>query len=100
VATLDADLTPERAAALHDGLAHPARVVILRLLRARRSLPLSELRREVAASLGRELDTRTLQHHVWKMQVAGLVDVERRGAADVASLLVDVALRVRPPRAP
>lgn len=95
MASLDADMTPQRAAAYHDGLAHPARVAALRVLRAKKRLPMSELRHEVAA-LHKDLDTRTLQHHVWKMQVAGLVDVEKRDGRDVVALIADVALRVKP----
>lgn len=97
MATLDADLSLAEAAALHDGLAHPARVATMRVLRARKRLPLAELRREVAL-LHKELDTRSIQHHVHKMHVAGLVDVELREGREVVVLVQDVGLRVRAPR--
>lgn len=94
MATLDADLTAADAARLHDGLAHPARVAAMRVLRQRRRLPIAELRREVAA-LTRDLDARSMQHHVHKMLVAGLVDVSVEDGREVVALVQDVALRVR-----
>src|SRR5438477_12710913 len=91
VATLDADLSPEEAAAFHEGLAHPARVAAMRTLREDGPLPLAELRRRVSEALGSELDTRTMQFHAARMERAGLVDVGK----DDVRLLRDVTLRVR-----
>lgn len=92
---LDADRSPEDAAALHAGLAHPVRVAAMRVLRAKKRLPIAELRRDVAA-LAKELDARSMQHHVYKMQLAGLVDVSLVEGREVVALVMDVSLRVRP----
>jgi DNA-binding transcriptional ArsR family regulator len=91
----DAERPLEEAALLHEGLAHPARVAVLRELRAAKRLPLAELRRRVSAAW-RAVDTRTLHDHVQKMHVAGIVDLRREQGQDVAVLVRDVALRVKP----
>ncbi|MCA1814599.1 MAG: hypothetical protein LC624_11750 [Halobacteriales archaeon] len=83
------------AALLHEGLAPPARAAVLRKLRAAKRLPLAELRQRVG-NAGRELDTRTLHHHVPTMHLTGIVDLRREGGSDIAVLIRDVSLRVRP----
>jgi DNA-binding transcriptional ArsR family regulator len=93
--SLDADLTPAEAAALHEGLAHPARVAATRALRAGGPMAMADLRRAVSAA-HREVDARTMRFHVRRMEVAGLVDVRREAGGDVVVLLRDVALRLRP----
>jgi len=95
MASLDADLSPARAAALHAGLGHPVRVAAMRILRRHGALPLRELRKRVAEA-HRELDTRTMQHHAYKMQLAGLVDVALVEGEEVVRLIQDVTLRIRP----
>ena len=88
--SLDADLSPAEAAALHEGLAHPARVAAMRALRASRRMTMAELRRAVSEA-HREVDARTMSFHVRRMQEAGLVDVR----AGVVSLLRDASLKLR-----
>lgn len=92
VTTLDADLTPEEAAAFHEGLAHPARVAAVRALREHGAMPMSELRKRVSELIG-EIDTRTMQFHAAKMERAGLVDI----GTDEVALLRDITLRFRRP---
>src|SRR5438093_13387887 len=91
VVFLDSDLTPAKAAELHEGLAHPARVAAMRALREHGPMPLSELRRRVSEAVGGELDTRSMQFHASRMERAGLVDVGK----DRVALLRDVTLRLR-----
>lgn len=88
--SLDADLTPEQAARFHAGLAHPARVAMMRHLRAAKAMPLAGLRAALAAE-GIALDATGARFHARKMEEAGLVDVAR----DEVRLLRDVALRFR-----
>lgn len=98
--SLDADLPPEEAAALHEGLAHPARVAAMRALRAAPGgrLPMAELRRRVSEA-HREVDARGIRFHARRMEAAGLVDVRRVGGREEVALLRDVSLRMRmPPR--
>ena len=93
--SLDADLSPAEAAALHEGLAHPARVAAMRALRARGPLPTAALRRAVSEA-HRAVDARTMQFHVRRMQAAGLVDVRRAPEGhEVVALLRDVSLKLR-----
>lgn len=87
--SLDADLSPEEAAAVHAGLAHPARVSMMRILRAEKALPLPELRARVAEA-GIPLDLTGAKFHARKMEEAGLVDVGRKEVR----LLRDVSLRL------
>jgi DNA-binding transcriptional ArsR family regulator len=94
VVTTDKEMAPEQAARYHEGLAHPARVCALRVLRERGASSLADLR-EAIAGQGVDLDRTTLKFHVRKLVEAGLVDLD---GEDVA-LLVDVALRVRHPKA-
>lgn len=84
----------EEIAAFHAGLAHPARVAAMQALRVVKRMPLADLRREVSLVVG-EMDTRTMQHHVYKMQVAGLVTVFRDRNRETVQLLRDVAIRVK-----
>lgn len=91
----DADRPIEETAGLHDGLAHPTRVAILQVLREAGGLPVADLRRRLGET-HREVDTRTVQHHLYKMQMAGLVSLRREDGTDVVRLLRDVALVVRP----
>lgn len=88
---LDNDLSPAEAAALHEGLAHPARVAAMRVLREHGPMPLSELRRRVSEMVGSDLDTRSMQFHAARMERAGLVDVGK----DRVALLRDVTLKLR-----
>jgi DNA-binding transcriptional ArsR family regulator len=97
MALLDEERPIEDAARLHEGLAHPARVAAMRVLRAqKRPVPMAELRRRVAEVAG-ELDARSMQFHAARMERAGLVDVRRGEGGAVVALLRDVSLRVRVP---
>lgn len=95
MARMDEELSLDEAAALHDALGHPARVAALRVLRARKRLPLADLRREVAA-LHKDLDARSMQYHAHRMMAAGLVDVAREDGREVVELVLDAGLRLRP----
>lgn len=95
MAQAESDMDAATLAAYHDGLAHPARVAALRELRARKRMPLADLRKAVGAAIG-AIDTRTMQHHAYKMQVAGIVTIHREGGRDVVTLLRDVTLKVKP----
>ncbi|GEM_PF-4606925 len=89
--SLDADLAPEQAAALHEGLAHPARVAISRILRGERRMAPAALRARLEKE-GILLDATGLRFHLRRMEKAGLVDVGREEVA----LLRDVTLRLKP----
>lgn len=89
------EMPPEEVAALHEGLAHPVRVAAYRVVRERREVALAELRRAVAEA-GFEVDARSLQFHVGRLERAGLVDVRVDGEGKRrAALLRDVSLRLR-----
>ena len=90
--SLDADLAPEVAAALHEGLAHPARVATMRALRQEKALAPAALRAHLAQQ-GILVDATTMRFHLRKMQRAGLVDVGR----DAVRLVRDVSLKLRLP---
>lgn len=90
----DADLTLDEAAAIYDALGHPIRLAILRALQKEKSLPLAELRKRVT-DLYIEVDTRNVQFHLYKMQMARVVQSERVGGREIVSLLTDVGLRLR-----
>lgn len=78
---------------LVEGIAHPFRLVILDILRKKKRLPMAELRRLVEDAY-MPIETRNLQFHVFKMQMSGLVKMEREGNRDHVELLRDVVVRV------
>lgn len=77
-----------------EGIAHPFRLTILDILRKKKRLPMAELRRLVEAQY-MPIETRNLQFHVFKMQMSGLVKMEREGNRDAVELVQDVELRLR-----
>lgn len=95
MSSTEAERSLQELSEFHSGLAHPTRVAILRILRKDRELTTAELRRRVAEA-HEELDTRTLQHHLYKMQVAGLLTVGRGEGGERARLLRDIQIVVRP----
>lgn len=88
------ELDVDELARAIDGVAHPFRVTILTILREKQRLPMGELRRLVAARY-MPIETRNLQFHVYKMQMCGLVRMEREGNRDHVTLLRDVTVRVK-----
>ena len=76
-----------------EGIAHPFRLVILDILRKKKRLPMAELRRLVE-DVYMPIETRNLQFHVFKMQMSGLVRMEREGNRDHVELLRDVLVKV------
>lgn len=79
---------------LTEGIAHPFRLTILEILRKKKRLPMGELRRLVEEAY-MPIETRNLQFHVFKMQMSGLVRMEREGNRDHVELVRDVIVRVR-----
>lgn len=90
----DADMDLDQAAAIYDALGHPIRLAILRALQKEKTLPLAELRKRVS-DLYIEVDTRNVQFHLYKMQMAELVKSERIGGRESISLLRNVGINVR-----
>lgn len=84
----------DELATLYEGLSHPVRVAAYQVLRDKGRLPLADLRREVSKKWI-EIDTRNLQFHLYKMQVAGIVSVEREAGREVASLRKEVTIRAK-----
>lgn len=82
----------EATAGLHEGLSHPFRMAIYEVLRKEGPMLLADLRRAVG-ELYTPLDARNLQFHLFKMQVAGIVSVEKEGGRDVARLLKEIVTR-------
>lgn len=82
----------ESLAALHDGLGHPVRVAALHALRKRKRLTTAELKRAVSESYT-PIDSRRMHFHLYKMHVAGLVDIRAEGGKDVVALVRDVSMR-------
>lgn len=87
---------PDELAALVEGVSHPFRVAILNELRAEHKLSFGELRRRVAASY-ENLDFRALQFHLFKMQMAGIVEIGKEDGEGVVTLLRDVRVTVAHP---
>ncbi len=90
----------DELASFHDGLAHPVRVAVMRVLRDPKKapgyrLPFAALRHQVREMAG-ELDTRNLQYHVSNMQTAGWVAVARVGTEKEVRLIRDGRLVVAP----
>lgn len=87
---------PDELAALIEGVSHPFRVAILNELRAEHKLSFGELRRRVAASY-ENLDFRALQFHLFKMQMAGIVEIRREEREGMVTLLRDVRVAIANP---
>lgn len=90
----NADMTLDELATLADGVAHPIRVAILRALREKSPMSKKDLRRVVSDAY-MEIDTRTVQFHLYKMHVCGLVQLSREGGREIATLVKDVQLRTK-----
>lgn len=88
------ELDVDELARAIEGVAHPFRVTILEILREKKRLPMGELRRLVEERY-MPIETRNLQFHVFKMQMSGLVRMEREGNRDRVTLLRDVVVRVK-----
>lgn len=88
------ELTVDELARAIEGVAHPFRVTILEILREKKRVPMGELRRLVEERY-LPIETRNLQFHVFKMQMCGLVLMEREGNRDHVTLLRDVTFRVK-----
>lgn len=88
------ELTVDELARAIEGVAHPFRVTILEILREKKRIPMGELRRLVEERY-MPIETRNLQFHVFKMQMCGLVLMEREGNRDHVTLLRDVAVKVK-----
>lgn len=88
------ELNVDELARAIEGVAHPFRVTILEILREKKRLPMGELRRLVEARY-LPIETRNLQFHVFKMQMCGLVKMERARNRDHVTLLRDVVVRVK-----
>lgn len=84
----------ESLAALHDGLGHPVRVAALHALRKRKALTTAELKRAVSEAYT-PIDSRRMQFHLYKMHVAGLIEIRKEGSKDLVVLLRDVAVRTK-----
>lgn len=84
----------DELATLYEGLSHPVRVAAYQVLLENGRTPLADLRREVSKKWI-EIDTRNLQFHLYKMQVAGIVRVEREAGREVAQLAKEVTVRVK-----
>lgn len=82
-------------AGLLDGLAHPFRVTIYRVLKEDGPLPIADLRRRVAEEYAR-LDASNLLFHLFRMQSSGIVVVRKEQGKDIARLVLDVAVRTKP----
>lgn len=80
---------PDRTAAIVEGISHSFRIAILNELRADRKLSFGDLRRRVAQNY-EELNFRTLLHHLFKMQMAGLVEIGKEDGEGVVTLLQDI----------
>ena len=85
---------PDELAPYFEALAHPFRVAILNELRKEPTMPIAELRRRVAANY-EEIDTRNIQFHLFRMQLAGVIETTREEGQAVARLRMDVRLVVR-----
>lgn len=83
---------PDELANLHDGLAHPFRVTILRVLRKQKRMTLADLRRAVGEAYI-PIEAKNLQFHLVKMQIGGLVRIAREEGRDVAYLVGDVTIK-------
>lgn len=88
------ELDVDELARAIEGVAHPFRVTILEILREKKRLPMGELRRLVEEAY-MPIETRNLQFHVFKMQMSGLVRMEREGNRDHVELVRDVIVRVK-----
>lgn len=82
---------PDEEAPLFEAMAHPFRVAIRNELRKENPLTILELRRRVSANY-EEIDTRNIQFHLFRMQVAGVVSVSRDGSKDVVTLVKDISI--------
>jgi len=84
----------EATAGLHEGLAHPFRMAIYHVLRSEGPMVLAELRKAVG-DLYTPLDARNLQFHLFKMQVAGIVVVQKEAGRDTARLMKEIVTRAK-----
>ncbi len=76
-------------ARVYEGLAHAFRLTILDVLRKEKRVSMADLRRAVSERY-MDIETRNLQFHAFKMQMGGLVRIEREGSRDFVVLVRDV----------
>lgn len=76
-------------------MAHPFRVVIRNELRKENPRTILGLRRRVSAAY-EEIGTRNIQFHLFRMQMAGVVEAFKRDGRDGVRLLKDVSAGLRP----
>lgn len=88
------DMDVDELARLLEGVSHPFRLTILEVLRDKKQMPMGELRRAVSERY-MEIETRNLQFHVFKMQMSGLVHMERIEGRDHVTLLKDVTVKIK-----
>lgn len=81
-------------ARIHEALAHAFRLTILEILREEKRMSMADLRRAVAARY-RDIETRNLQFHVFKMHMGGVVRIDREGGRDYVTLLRDVTTVIK-----
>lgn len=92
---MQAQVEAESLAGLLDGLAHPFRATIYRILERDGPLHVAELRRKVADEYAR-LDARNLLFHLLRMQSSGIVLVQKEQGKDVARLVLKVVVKTKP----
>lgn len=83
----------DELATVCDALGHPIRVAIYTVLRKEKRLALAELRRAVSEAY-METDTRGVQFHLYKLQLARIVAVTRQQGREVVELVRTVSVRV------
>ena len=85
---------PDDEAPLFEAMAHPFRVAIRNELRKENPLTILELRRRVSANY-EEIDTRNIQFHLFRMQMAGVVEAFKMEGRDAVRLVRDVSVTMR-----
>lgn len=85
---------PDKLGELVEGISHPFRIAILNEMRAEPKLSFGELRRRVAANY-ENLDFRALQFHLFKMQMAGIVEIGKSDGEGLVTLLQDVRVATK-----
>lgn len=81
-------------ARIHEALAHAFRLTILEILREEKRMSMADLRRAVAARY-KDIETRNLQFHTYKMHMGGVVRIDREEGRDYVTLLKDVTTEIK-----
>jgi DNA-binding transcriptional ArsR family regulator len=93
VTTSDPEMDIDQLADLFDALGHGVRLMMIEILREKKSMTLADLRTEVSARYG-EITGGNASFHVVSLQRGGLVKVHREGGRDVVTLVRDVKARI------